>query len=110
MIHILIINEYASKSMESKLLKHELNSYYKEIITSMLHKQIKIVYKRKSADKKDKNSVDIIHAMHGKVLKTRKHSFLLQLNNPYIENNILKYKKLSIGYRNIIGEPVLIKH
>lgn len=74
----------------------------------MLNKQIKVVYKRKSANKKDERSIDIIHTLHGKVLKIRKHSFLLRLNNPYTENKVVKYKNVSIGYRNLVKEPILL--
>lgn len=83
---------------------------HRATLQSMLNKQVKITYLRKKADKKEDNSVDIIHSYHGKVLVIRKSSFLLQLNDLYRQDGKVTYKTVSIGYRNIIGEPIQIQH
>ena len=65
-------------------LKHRYN------ITTMLNKHISVKYKRKK---------DMTHQLSGKVIKVRKASFILLINDEL---------KISIGIRNLINEPKLI--
>ena len=64
----------------------------RELIITYQNKFICVKYKRKQ---------DLQHTFVGEVIKVRKASFILRLNDTM---------KISIGFRNIVGEPKAVKN
>ena len=64
----------------------------RELVTTYKNKLICVMYIRKQ---------DLIHTHVGEVIKVRKASFILKINDT---------RKISIGFRNIVGVPESVKN